>query len=129
MTVERTHGGHLTRYALHDDGALVCELTFGGPTREQASWKILLPGPDGTEGVYAAERLLTPGGEQLRAWLAPIVGAGHAPPSPPPWMPNRRTIPAGSRNPKLGTIVRPSIVHRMQVIAGGAAHGHGHRAG
>ena len=78
MTVERTHGGHLTRYALHDDGALVCELTFGGPTREQASWKILLPGPDGTEGVYAAERLLTPGGEQLRAWLAPIVGAGHA---------------------------------------------------
>jgi hypothetical protein len=54
------------------------ELTFGGPTREQAVWKILLPGPDGTEDVYGAERLLRPGAQQLRAWLAPIVGAGHA---------------------------------------------------
>ena len=129
MTVERTHGGHLTRYALHDDGALVCELTFGGPTREQASWKILLPGP-------MAPKMSTPPSGSLRSAASssgpgwpPSWAPGMPPPSPPPWMPNRRTIPAGSRNPKLGTIVRPSTVHRMQVIAGGAAHGHGHRAG
>jgi hypothetical protein len=42
-------------------------------------------------------------------------------------MPNRRTIPAGSRTPRLETIVRPST--RLAGDRGGAAHGHGHRAG
>ena len=78
MPVERTHAGHRTRYALRDGGALVCALTFGGPIREQPVWKILLPGPNGTEDLYATGRFLRPDAEQLRAWLAPIVGAGHA---------------------------------------------------
>lgn len=78
MTVERTHAGHQTRYALRDGAALVCALTFGGPEIEPANWKILLPGPGGTEDLYGAERFRAPDVRQLRAWLTPIVGAGHA---------------------------------------------------
>lgn len=78
MPVERTHGGHQTRYALRDGGALVCAPTFGGPTREQPVWKILQPGPNSTEDPYATRRFPRPDAEQLRAWLTPIVGARHA---------------------------------------------------
>ncbi len=78
MTVERTHAGYQTRYALRDGAALVCALTFGGPESEPANWKIPMPGPGGTEDLYGAERFLTPDVQQLRAWLTPIVGAGHA---------------------------------------------------
>jgi hypothetical protein len=56
----------------------VCALTLGGPEGESATWKILLPGTGGTEDLYATERFRTPGAPQLRAWLTPIVGAGHA---------------------------------------------------
>jgi hypothetical protein len=48
------------------------------PENDPATWKILLPGPGRTEDLYAAERFLAPDARQLRAWLAPIVGAGHA---------------------------------------------------
>ena len=78
MTVERTRAGHQTRYELRDGATLVCALTFGGPENEPASWKVLLPGPGSTEDLYATERFLTPDARRLRAWLAPIVGAGHA---------------------------------------------------
>ncbi len=78
MTVERTHAGQQTRYALRDGAALVCALTFGGPAGQPATWKILLPGPGGTEDLYAAGRFRRPGVQQLRAWLTPVVGAGHA---------------------------------------------------
>ena len=78
MTVERTHAGHQTRYALRDGAALVCVLTFGGPEIDPASWKILMPGPGGTEDLYGAERFLTPDVRQLRARLTPIVGAAPA---------------------------------------------------
>jgi hypothetical protein len=78
MSVERTHAGHQTRYALRDGAALVCALTFGGPAGEPAAWKILLPGPGGTEDLYGTERFLRPDARQLRAWLSPIVGAGNA---------------------------------------------------
>ena len=78
MSVERTHAGHQTRYALRDGAALVCALTLGGPAGEPAAWKILLPGPGGTEDLYGTERFLTPDAQQLRAWLTPIVGAGNA---------------------------------------------------
>jgi hypothetical protein len=43
-----------------------------------ATWKILLPGPGGTENLYGTERFLRPGARQLRAWLTSIAGAGHA---------------------------------------------------
>ena len=49
MPVERTYAGHRTRYALRVGATLVCALTFGGPTREQPVWKMLLPGPNGAE--------------------------------------------------------------------------------
>jgi hypothetical protein len=78
MPVERTYAGHRTRYALRVGATLVCALTFGGPTREQPVWKFLLPGPNGTEDLYATRRFPRPDAEQLRAWLNPIVGAGHA---------------------------------------------------
>jgi hypothetical protein len=78
MTVERTYAGHVTRYELRDGAALVCVLTFGGPEGEPAVWKILLPGPGGTEDLYGTERFLTPDAHHLRAWLTPIVGAGNA---------------------------------------------------
>ena len=78
MTVERTHAGHQTRYELRDGAALVCALTFGGPEIEPTAWKILLPGPGGTEDLFATRRFLTPDAEQLRAWLTPLVGIEHA---------------------------------------------------
>jgi hypothetical protein len=78
VPVERTFAG--TRAGMRSATAL----TFGGPTREQPIWKILLPGPDGTEDLYATQRFLRPDAEQLRAWLAPVVGPGMPPCSPRP---------------------------------------------
>jgi hypothetical protein len=78
VTVERTQAGHRTRYELRDNAALRCVLTYGGPGIEPAAWKILLPGPGGTEDLYGTEQFLTPDARQLQAWLSPIVGARHA---------------------------------------------------
>lgn len=78
MSVERTHTGHEIRYELRDSTALVCVLIYGQPEIEPAAWKILLPGPAGTEDLYATKRFRTPDVRQLRAWLTPVVGSGPA---------------------------------------------------
>jgi hypothetical protein len=78
MSVERTHTGQEIRYELRQGGALVCVLIFGQPEVEPAVWKILLPGPAGTEDLYATKRFRTPDARQLQAWLTPIVGTGSA---------------------------------------------------
>jgi hypothetical protein len=80
MTVERTHIGHETRYTLKDGGAVRCVLAFdvgqdaGGP----AAWKILLPGPGGTDDLYGTKQLSQHDAAHLVAWLAPIVGQDAA---------------------------------------------------
>ena len=78
MTVDRTHVGHQTRYELRDGGELSCILTYGGAEIEPAAWKILLPGPGGTQDLYGAQRLTTPHASVLEAWLAPIIGQARA---------------------------------------------------
>jgi hypothetical protein len=78
MTVHRTYAGHQARYELREGGALVCALTYGGDADEPAAWKILLPGPGGTEDLYGTERFLRPDARQLQAWLTPITGPAHA---------------------------------------------------
>jgi uncharacterized membrane protein YoaK (UPF0700 family) len=95
MSVERTHFGHQTRYELHDDGQLACVLTYTADPNEPATWKILLPGPGGTEDLYGAEQFVDPDAARLRSWLSPIVGRDHAaeladavdaaPPQPAAW--------------------------------------------
>ena len=91
MNVERTHAGHQTRYELRDVGAMACVLTYTADPAEPATWKILLPGPAGTEDLYGTQRFATPDAAQLRAWLGPIVGrdraaalAGAVDTAPPP---------------------------------------------
>ncbi len=78
MSVERTQRGHQIRYELRHGAALVGVLLFGQPEIDPAAWKILLPGPDGTEDLYATERFRAPDAPQLQAWLTPVVGAGAA---------------------------------------------------
>jgi hypothetical protein len=78
MSVERSERGHQIRYELRDGAALVGVLIFGQPEIEPAAWKILLPGPGGTEELLATERFRAPDAPQLQAWLTPIVGAGPA---------------------------------------------------
>jgi hypothetical protein len=78
MSVERLQIGHEIRYELRNNAALVCVLIFGAPEIEPAVWKILLPGPAGTEDLYATKQFRAPDARQLRAWLTPMVGAGHA---------------------------------------------------
>jgi hypothetical protein len=51
MTVDRSHMNHQTRYELHGDAGLACVLTYTAPPDEPATWKILLPGPGGTEDL------------------------------------------------------------------------------
>jgi len=78
MTVERTDVGHQTRYALYAGTGLSCALTYTAAPDEPATWKILLPGPGGTEELYGTHRLLTPDARRLRAWLTPVIGSDHA---------------------------------------------------
>jgi hypothetical protein len=78
MSVERTEMGHQVRYELRDGAALGGVLIFGQPEIEPAAWKILLPGPGGTEELLATERFRGPDAPQLQAWLTPIVGPGPA---------------------------------------------------
>jgi hypothetical protein len=78
MTVERTQAGHQTRYALRDDNGLSCVLTYGDFDAALAVWKILLPGPGGTEDLYGTHRFPAPSSSLLRAWLASIVGDERA---------------------------------------------------
>jgi hypothetical protein len=53
-------------------------LIYGQPEIEPAAWKILLPGPGGTEDLYGTGKFRAPDAPQLKAWLTPIVGAGAA---------------------------------------------------
>jgi hypothetical protein len=78
MTVERTHANHQTRYELRDEGRLSCVLTYTAGPGEPATWKILLPGPGGTEDLYGAERLPDPDAARLQAWLSPLIGSERA---------------------------------------------------
>jgi hypothetical protein len=95
MSVDRTHSGHQTRYELRDEAGLSCVLTYTADPDEPASWKILLPGPRGTEDLYGTQRFISPDAAQLQAWLTRIVGADRAaeltdaveaaPPQPAAW--------------------------------------------
>jgi len=67
MTVERTHAGHQTRYELRGDSGLACVVTYTADPDEPAVWKVLLPGPGGTEDLYGAQRFPDPGPAQLSA--------------------------------------------------------------
>ena len=97
MTVERTHADHQTRYALDEGAGLSCVLTYTAVADEPATWKILLPGPGGTEDLYGTQRFISPDAAQLQAWLSRIVGADRAteladaveaaPPQPAAWRP------------------------------------------
>jgi hypothetical protein len=78
MSVERTQVGQQVRYELRHGAALVGVLIFGQPEIEPAAWKILLPGPGGTEDLYGTERFRAPDAPHLQAWLTPVVGAGPA---------------------------------------------------
>ena len=78
MSIERTHIGHQTRYELRDQAGLSCVLTYTADPDEPATWKILLPGPGGTEDLYGTQRFISPDAAQLQAWLTRIVGADRA---------------------------------------------------
>ena len=95
MSVERTHAGHQTRYELRDEGGLSCVLTYTADPGDPSTWKILLPGPGGTEDLYGTQRFPAPDVAQLTSWLSPVVGSGRAaelaaavdasPPQPAHW--------------------------------------------
>ena len=97
MSVERTHAGHQTRYEFRDETGLSCILTYTADPDEPAVWKILLPGPGGTEDLYGARQFADPDAAQLQAWLGPFIGSERAaqlagavdaaPPPPAPWRP------------------------------------------
>ena len=97
MSVERTHFGHQTRYELHDDGQLACVLTYTADPNEPATWKILLPGPGGTEDLYGAEQFVDPDAARLRSWLSPSWAVTMRPSWPTPSMPRRRSPRPGGR--------------------------------
>lgn len=97
MTVERTHAGHQTRYEIRDSTGLACALTYTADPEAPASWKILLPGPGGTEDLYGTQQFADPDAARLEAWLSPLVGSDRAaelaeaveaaPPQPAAWRP------------------------------------------
>jgi hypothetical protein len=79
MTVDRTHDlARQTRYVLKGDSGLACVLTYTAAPDEPAIWKVLRPGPGGTEDLYSTRRVAAPDARWLQAWLTPVVGAGQA---------------------------------------------------
>jgi hypothetical protein len=74
MPVRRTHPEHQTRYELQGSAGLSCALTYTAAPDEPATWKILLPGPGGTEDLYSAHRFVA----ELTTWLTPIIGGDRA---------------------------------------------------
>ena len=98
MSVVRSHVGHQTRFELRDEAGLSCVLTYTADPGEPAIWKILLPGPGGTEDLYGTQQFAEPDAARLQAWLSPIVGSdqaaelaaavGAAPPAPANWKPS-----------------------------------------
>jgi hypothetical protein len=97
VSVNRTHAGHQTRYELRDQAGLSGVLTFTADPGEPGTWKILLPGPDGTEDLYSTQHFPSPDAARLEAWLSPVVGPDRArelasaveaaPPAPAAWRP------------------------------------------
>ena len=71
---------HETRYSLQDEAALRCVLVFdrGEEGEGPAVWKILLPGPAGTEDLYGTRGFARPNAAQLTSWLTPVIGAEAA---------------------------------------------------
>jgi hypothetical protein len=78
MTVDRSYVNHQTRYELRGDSGLAGALTYTAEPGEQATWKILLPGPDGIEDLYGTHQTSTPDAGWLQAWLTPFIGADQA---------------------------------------------------
>jgi len=78
MGVERTHAGHQTRYELRDGTGLCCVLTYTADPDQPGVWKVLLPGPRGTEDLYGTEKFPRSDAARLRSWLTPVVGGDHA---------------------------------------------------
>jgi hypothetical protein len=80
MTVDRTDIAHETRYELRNGAGLRCVLAFdtGPDGRGPAMWKILLPGPAGTEDLYGTQEFLRPDAAQLTGWLTATVGRDAA---------------------------------------------------
>jgi hypothetical protein len=79
MTVDRIHAmSRQARYALRNDVGLACVLIYTAEPGEPAVWKILLPGPGGTEDLYGTRQTPTPDAHWLRAWLTPIIGRDRA---------------------------------------------------
>jgi hypothetical protein len=80
MTVDRSFIGHETRFTLRDGAKARCVLAFdaGQDGRGPAAWKILLPGPLGTEELYGTRSGLERDAARLSAWLGPIVGQDAA---------------------------------------------------
>jgi len=103
MTVTRSYANHQARYELRGDAGLACVLTYTAALDEPATWKILLPGPDGTEDLYGARQTPAPDAAWLQSWLAPVIGGEQAaelaaavdaaPPPPAGWV--QRGSPAG----------------------------------
>lgn len=80
MTVERSYAGCAVRFTLLDGGTVRCVLAFdtGEEGSGPAVWKILLPGPTGTQDLLSVHEFLRPDAAQLTAWLTPVVGAEAA---------------------------------------------------
>jgi hypothetical protein len=78
MTVDRSYANHQTRYELRGDSGLAGALTYTAEPGEPATWKILLPGPDGIEDLYGTHQTSAPDAGWLQAWLTPIIGSDHA---------------------------------------------------
>jgi hypothetical protein len=79
MTVDRTHNlNYQTRYELRGDAGLESTLAFTAEPGEPASWKILLPGPDGIEDLYGTRQTPDPDADWLQFWLTPIIGGDQA---------------------------------------------------
>jgi uncharacterized membrane protein YoaK (UPF0700 family) len=97
MSVERTHAGHQTTYELRKGDQLSAALTYTADPGEPSVWKILLPGPGGTQDLYGTQQFANPDYAQVQAWLSPVIGSDRAtelaaaveaaPPLPAAWTP------------------------------------------
>lgn len=98
MSVQRSYSTHQTAYQSHDQqGRVSGQLVYTADPDEPASWKILMPSPDGTMDLYGTAEFAGPNAAQLESWLAPIVGSERAaeladaveaePPPPANWTP------------------------------------------
>jgi hypothetical protein len=95
MAVKRTSANHQTTYELRDDSGLSCVLTYTADPDEPATWKILMPGPGGTDDLFGTRQFLSPDHAQLQSWLSPVIGEERAaeladavdaePPPPSAW--------------------------------------------